>query len=223
MLKNLLLGLFCLLALAMPSFGQRAVSVSATVAPTLVRTQYKRTYLYPESDGQVVEPVYLKGPVNAFGYTAGLTAQYSWAPGWSVAAGLWYTQATLRQARPVAVGEGITAVRSQALRVPFLLNFQPSTRRLSPYFSLGLLLDFPLTGRVIVTRTGQSTQSMRLLADRGPVFQPMIGAGGRYQLARRCALIVQPVWAYNIGSFGGARSYTSAYEISLLTQINYSF
>lgn len=221
MLKNLPVALFCMLASA--AFGQHRVSVQATVAPALVRTNYNRTYLYPDSDGQIVEPVFLAGVVSAAGYTAGLTTHYAYAPGWSVAAGVWYNQATLRQARPGAAGGGLTAIRSRTVRIPLLLSYQPSTRRLSPYFSLGLLLDFPMASRVIVTRDGQPTQHLRLSADAGPVFQPMLGAGGRYRLARRWALIVQPVWTYNLGRFGGAQTYNSSYEWSILAQLSYSF
>ena len=221
MLKTLYVALLCV-PLRM-AFGQRTLSVSATVAPTLIRTNYNRTYLYPDSDGQIVEPVFLAGTANAFGYSAGLTAHYAYAPGWSVAAGAWYSQTTLRQARPALSGEGTTAIRSRTVRVPLLLNYQPSTRRLSPYFSLGLLLDFPVAARVVVTRNNQPTQRLRLGTDSGPIFQPMLGAGGRYRINRRCALIVQPIWAYNLGRFGGAQTYNSSYEVSVLTQITYSF
>ena len=221
MLKILYVALFCVLATV--AFGQRTVSISATVAPTLVRTNYNRTYLYPDSDGQIVEPIFLIGTVNAFGYLAGLGAHYTYAPGWSVAVGVWYSQASMRQVRPAAAGEGTTAVRNRTVRIPLLLSYQSSTQRLSPYFSLGLLLDFPFASRVVVTRSGQPTQRLRLTTDSGPVFQPLLGAGGRYQLGHRCALIVQPTWAYNLGRFGGARTYNSSYEVGVLTQVNYSF
>ena len=221
MLKNWSVALFCLVASV--AFGQRTISVQATVAPTLVRTNYNRTYLYPESDGQIVEPILLVGTVNTIGYSAGVTAHYTYTPGWSVAAGVWYSQVSLRQARPVAAGKGTTAVRGRTVRLPLLLNYQSSTRRLSPYFSLGLLLDFPMTSRVVVTRSGQPTQHLRLISDKGPVFQPMLGAGGRYQLSHRCAVTVQPVWSYNLGRFGGSQTYTSSYEVSVLTQLTYSW
>ena len=225
MLKNLYVALFCTL-LCVPvtvAFGQRTFSISPMAAPTLVRTNYNRMYLYPDSDGQIVEPIFLVGTPSAFGYATGLMGQYTYAPGWSVAAGIWYSQATLRLARPAASGEGTTAIRSRTVRIPLLLNYQPSTRRLSPYFSLGLLLDFPAASRVVVTRVGQPTQRLRLTADAGPVFQLMLGAGGRYRINRRWALIVQPVWAYNLGRFGGAQTYNSSYEVSILTHTTYSF
>lgn len=218
MLKKLVALLSLSLSVA---FGQRTVSVSATVAPALVRTNYNRTFLYPDSDGQVVEPIFLAGTTHAIGYSAGLTVCYAYAPGWSATAGIWYGQAALRQARPVA-GDGTTAIRSQAVRLPLLLNYHP-TRRLSPYFSLGLLLDFPLTSRVVVMRPGLPTQRLRLRTNAGPVFKPMLGAGGRYRLNDRFALIVQPVWVYTLGRFGGGQTADSSYEMSVLTQVTYQF
>ena len=223
MLKKRCIALVALLSLSLSvAFGQRTISVSATVAPTLVRTNYNRTFLYPDSDGQVVEPIFLAGTTHAVGYSAGLTAYYTYGPGWSVAAGIWYGQAALRQARPVA-GDGTTAIRSRALRLPLLLNYQPSTRRLSPYFSLGLLLDFSLASRVVVTRPGLPTQRLRLRTEAGPVFKPTLGAGGRYRLNNRFALIVQPVWVYTLGRFGGEQTTNLSYEVSVLTQVTYQF
>lgn len=220
MMKNWSAALFCFVASV--AYGQHTFSVQTTLTPTLVRTSHNRTYLYPESDGQVVEPVFLAGTVNAAGYSAGVTAHYTHAPGWSLSAGVWYSQTSLRLARPVAAGEVKTAVRSRTVRLPLLLNYQSSTQRLAPYFSLGLLLDFPMTSRVVVTRSDQPTQHLRLAVDKGPVFQPMLGAGVRYQLNQRCAFALQPVWSYNLGRFGGSRTYNSSYEVSVLTQVTYS-
>ena len=219
-MKKLCVALLCLAANL--TLGQSPLAISATVLPTLVRTRYDRTYLYPNSDGQVVEPVFICGTRNTMGYVAGIGALYTYAPGWSVSAGLWYSQTIMRQARLASAGEGTTTIRSRTLRIPLVLNYQPLAKRLSPYFSLGLLLDFPFNSRVIVERAGLDTQRLQLATDSGPIFHPMVGAGGRYQFNRRCALIVQPTWAYNLGRFGGAQTYTSSYEVSILAQLTYS-
>lgn len=168
-----------------------------------------------------MEPIFLAGTVNTAGYTSGLGAHYAYAPGWSVAAGVWYSQTSRQQVRLPAAGEGTTTLRSRTVRLPLLLNYYHATRRLSPYFSTGLLLDFPLNARVIVNRTGQSTQQLRLKTGSGPVFQPLLGAGGRYQVNNRWAVVVQPVWSYNLGRFGGARTYNSSSEVSVLAQVTY--
>lgn len=204
-------------------FGQQKLSVSATVAPTYMHTLYKSRFFYPNSDGQIVEPIYMSGKRWAPGYSVGASVLYNYAPGWSVASGIWYQQMTTRQARQTAAGEGTTTVRNRAIRIPVLLNYASSTKRLSPYFSLGFLTDIPLPARVVVVRAGQSTQNLVLENSRRPVFNFMLGAGAKYQLSRRYTLLAQPVWTYQLGQLGGASSDNPSYELSLLTQLAYSF
>lgn len=216
---------FCVLLVftSLPCTGQRSISVSATITPVYRYTNYGRLYLYPDSDGQVVEPVFLNGPRWGSGYSAGVTARYTYAPGWSVGAGVWYQQIALRQARPASAGEGTTTLRNRTVRVPFFINYQSSTKRLSPYFSLGLLVDFPMTSRVLVDRSGQARQRLRLSTEGGPIFHALLGAGASYQLNRRYSVLVQPTGSYNLGRFGGAATNFTSFELSLQTQVLYTF
>jgi hypothetical protein len=215
--------LLCSLLPAGRAFGQRKLSLSATIAPVSSHTNYDYMVLYPNSDGQVVEPILLNGKISVYGYLAGPTLDYTYASGWSVSTGVWYQQLTRRQARSVLAGPGTTTLHNRTIRIPLLLNYRVSGQRLSPYFSLGTFLDFPLAARVIVTRDGQSTQKLRLDAAGGPVFHVLAGVGGQYQFSDRCTLTVQPVAAYNLGRFGGSYSHNASYELSLLTKLAYSF
>lgn len=204
-------------------FGQQKLLVSATVAPTLSHTNYTYRYFYPNSDGQIVEPVYINGIRWATGYSAGLSVLYAYAPGWSVSSGLWYQQLTTRQARQTISGEGTTTIHNRVVRLPLLLNYASSTKRLSPYFSFGLLTDIPMTSRVVVTRSGESTQYLKLESSTRPILHLLVGIGGQYQLSKRYTLMVQPVWTYKFGQIGGASTYNSSFEVSLLTQLAYTF
>lgn len=204
-------------------WGQQKLSVSAMVAPTFSRTNYFYRYLYPESDGQVVEPVYLSGVRWAMGFQAGASVMYEYAPGWSVSSGVWYVQLTTRQARQPAAGEGTVTVRSRAVRLPLLLNYASSTKRLSPYFSFGPLIDVPLTGRVVVRRGSQSTQYLRLETTKRPIFHALLGVGARYQLNDHYTLIAQPAWAYTFGQLGSASTNDPSFELSLRLQMVYWF
>ncbi|AKD55889.1 outer membrane beta-barrel protein [Spirosoma radiotolerans] len=204
-------------------FGQQKLSVSATVVPTYSHTFYNSRFFYPNSAGQIVEPIYMSGKRWAPGYSAGVSVLYNYAPGWSVASGIWYQQLTTRQARQTAAGEGTTTVRNRAIRIPILLNYATSAKRLSPYFSLGFLTDIPMSARVVVVRSGQSTQNLILEANRRPVFNLMLGAGAKYQLNRRYTLMAQPIWTYQLGQLGGANTDNPRFELSLLTQVAYSF
>lgn len=205
------------------SRGQPTLSVSITGSPTFSRTVYRYRYFYPESDGQVVEPVYVNGPRWATGYSAGLSVRYEYTPGWSVSSGIWYESVSFRQARQPSAGEGTVTLRNRAVRFPILLNYALSSKRLSPYFSLGFLVDLPLTGLVVVTRGAEPTQSLRLKTAPRPVFQGILGAGLQYKLTNRYTLLAQPIWTYTFGQLGGASTDDPAFELSFLTQIGYSF
>ncbi|GAB3948717.1 hypothetical protein GCM10028805_23790 [Spirosoma harenae] len=197
--------------------------MSATLSPTFSHTNYKFRYFYPESDGQIVEPVYINGPRWSTGYTAGLSFITNYAPGWSFSTGVWYQQVSIRQARQPTAGEGTVALHKRVIRIPILLNYYSSKRRLSPYFSLGMFTDLPITSRVVVTRTGESTQYLRLTTPARPIFLSMLGAGLRYKLTDRYTILAQPVWAYSFGQIGSAYSNDNSFELSVLTQFAYTF
>ncbi|GAB3755674.1 PorT family protein [Spirosoma pomorum] len=205
------------------SYGQGKLSVAITAAPTYTNTTYFNRSFYPESDGQLVEPIQINGVRGTAGFLAGVTVHYNWVPAWSVSSGIWYDQHTPRQQRIPMAGEGMNNMRQRAIRIPLLLNFRSSDKRLSPYFSFGWLVDLPLTARVLVDRPDQGTQRLRLLTDKGPVFHVVAGAGVHYKLTPRYGLIVQPTASYNLGSFGGYASHNDSYALGLQTQLVYSF
>ncbi|QDK79276.1 PorT family protein [Spirosoma sp. KCTC 42546] len=205
------------------SLAQQTLSVSAMLSPTFSHTLYNYRYFYPESDGQIVEPVYISGSRWSTGYSIGASVHYTYAPGWSVSSGIWFQQLSLRQARQAVAGEGTVSLRNRVIRFPLLLNYYSSTQRLSPYFSVGLFVDLPITSRVVVMRTGESTQYLRLLSTPRPIFHGMLGAGIRYKLTSRYTLIAQPTWTYKFGQLGGASVNDSSVEFSLQTQVGYTF
>ncbi|GAB3015307.1 PorT family protein [Spirosoma pulveris] len=223
MSRNLLFLLTLVCLPAALCLGQRKLAVSATVAPTLSHTNYLYRYYYPNSDGQIVEPVYMNGIRWAMGYSAGASVVYTYAPGWSVSSGLLFQQLTTRQARQIAAGDGTTTIHNRAIRIPLFLNYASSTKSLSPYFSFGLLTDIPLPSRVVVTRMGQSTQYLTLETSPRPILHLLAGIGGKYQISKRYTVMAQPVWTYKFGQIGGANTYNSSFEVSLLTQLAYTF
>ena len=210
-----------LLAIPFISVAQSGWSVTVQVTPLAEQTNYPRRVFFPNSNGQIVEPIYLSGSRWATGVQGGVTAQYSFAPGWSVTAGAGYRQFSTQQAR--LGNDGTTTINSRAIRVPVLLNFQSSKKRLSPYFTVGTLLDFPLSSRVTVRRNDQPVQQLTLDTERGPVFYLMAGAGGRCRFSDRYALVIQPVLNYKVGRFGDGRSHNPAVEVGVQTQLSYSF
>lgn len=210
-----------LFVLSGPILAQRRLSVSASVTPTFSRTSYLQRVFYPNSDGQLVEPIYLNGAFWSTGVQGGLSAQYAFSEGWSVSAGAWYRQLSTRQAR--FGSEGTNTIRNRAVRLPVLLNFQSSPRRLSPYFTLGMTFDIPMQSRVVVTRADQPIQRLWLDSEPGPFFNVLVGAGGRYQFKQRYAIVAQPILTYNLGRFGGLRSYNPSVDLGVQAQISYTF
>lgn len=225
-LMRLLNRLLCIAAgsqlLIVPvAVGQRTVALSAIAAPTYTTTNYARQTLYPDSDGQIVEPVHLAGSRGSGGFTAGISVLYTYAPGWTFSTGLLYRQSIMRQERLPIAGEGATRVNSRSVRVPVAINFRPSIKPVSPYFSLALLTDFPLTTRLIAARDGEPTQQLRVRNTLNPTFSAQLGAGGYCQLTDRYALIAQPTLAYTVGRFGGATTFSPSFELGLQLQVVY--
>ncbi|GAB3988401.1 hypothetical protein GCM10028807_10980 [Spirosoma daeguense] len=212
--------LFCLSTVAV---AQQKLEISATGAPTFVSAEYNYRYFYPDSDGQIVEPIFMNGKRLLPGFVTGLTATYTYSPGWSVSSGIWYQQLTTRQARMAIAGYGRTTVHHRTIRIPILLNYRLTQKRLSPYFSFGTMFDFPMASRVIAEREGLPTQRLRLSADKGPIFNILLGAGVQYQLSNQLSLMVQPQAIYKLGRFGGADAHDTSYEFTALTQIAYKF
>ncbi len=210
-----------LLALPFASAAQRGWQMTIQISPLAEQTNYPRRVLYPNSNGQIVEPIYLSGRHWATGVQGGFTAQYGFEPGWSVSAGVGYRQFSTRQAR--FGNDGTTTINSRAIRVPLLLNFQSSQNRLSPYFTVGTLFDFPLSSRVTVRGNDRPAQQLILDVNDGLAFYLMAGAGVKYQLSNRYALAMQPVVNFKAGQLGDTRSYDRAVEVGLQTQVSYSF
>ncbi|GAB4017899.1 PorT family protein [Spirosoma koreense] len=206
-------------------WGQaRTPSVSLTLSPTAAHTNYKPRYLYPESDGLVVEPIWLDGRRWSTGASAGVSVLYAYAPGWSVSSGILFHQLSTRQSRLPAAGDGTVFLRNRVLRIPFFINYASTTRRISPYFSFGLLTDVPVTSRVVVTRVGESTQRLRLKpASSRPYFHVAVGAGVAYRPTGRYTLLAQPLFTYSFGQLGGASMYSPSFELGLQMQVAYSF
>jgi hypothetical protein len=209
------------LLLASAAVGQRSVALSAVVAPTYTTTNYARQTLYPASDGQIVEPVHLAGQRGAAGFTVGGSLLYTYAPGWTFSTGLLYRHSTMRQERLPIAGDGSTRVNNRSIRLPVAINYRPSSKPLSPYFTLALLTDLPLATRLLAIRDGEAIQQLRVRNTLNPTFSAQLGVGGYCQLTDRYALLAQPTLAYTVGRFGGGTAFSPSVELGLQLQAVY--
>jgi hypothetical protein len=133
------------------------------------------------------------------GLSLGAMAHYHFSPSWSLATGFWYQWANAKQQR----GEfpAFSRDKEQYYEVPLLLNYRPTAKKVSPYFSAGILL------------------SKRPGFYRSLVPKLQLGAGVSYQLNQRLALVVQPTLV--LGSDKYSRDYPPNRLLSLQTQLVY--
>ncbi|WP_247235976.1 outer membrane beta-barrel protein [Telluribacter sp. SYSU D00476] len=144
----------------------------------------------------------LKEP-HRFQYSTGLslgaTAHYHFSPVWSLATGLWYQWAYVNG--QTGTNFELFRIKEQYLEFPLLLNYRPTARKVSPYFSAGMLLS---------KQPGYY---------RSLVSKVQLGAGVSYQLNQRLAVVVQPTLV--LGSDKYARHYPPKRLLSLQTQLVY--
>ncbi len=210
-------ALFVSLLVATTTVGQGRFSIAPTLSPSYQHLNW--TSQFENGNGA-------RGAQSMTGISAGLTAAYAFTPVWSVSAGLLYN----RSAGDTHY-DNFTYITTQARRyenwqLPLLLNYTLSARRLSPYFSAGLLANhtFRTTNPTTMVRTYHNI-------DNGLTFTfslyGMVGMGICYRVTPKLALIVQPTAAYrlNAPSKGSLLSYTrwNEYLYGLQTQLKYTF
>ncbi|MVM35303.1 outer membrane beta-barrel protein [Spirosoma sp. HMF4905] len=204
-----------------PIFGQSKFSFSISAAPGYTYSNTNATILLP--DNSITIPVDVEYQQKGVGYSVGILARYELSTHFSVSTGIWlnhnhYNQPTistnpdltLNPTGVQVVGESSTTRNYQ---IPVLVNYQSSTKRLSPYFSAGTYINFPYT-KIYAEGTGTlPNQKIRIY--------PTLGAGIKYQLSNHLSLITQPTFTYLIP----IRTYNSYqyYQLSLQTQLLYKF
>ncbi|QHV95323.1 outer membrane beta-barrel protein [Spirosoma endbachense] len=199
------------------SMGQSRFSIAPTLSPS---------YQHLNWVAQVEHTNASKGTQTSSGISVGLTTAYAFTPKWSLSAAILYnySSAKLRY-------DNFTSIATQARRyenwqVPLLLNYTSSARRVSPYFSAGLLANHNY--RITNTDTGISSYHK---IDEGTTnaftLYGMVGMGVHYRVMPNLALVVQPTAAYRINTPSGDYpiAYTSwnDYLLGLQTQLKISF
>lgn len=129
------------------TFGQTNFALSINLAPIYAHTDYNSTLPFPDANTQSPTTV-VTSSSHGINYMLGLSARYSFSPKWSASTGIWATHG-LSGTTHFDVN-GISALipyhyshpLTNAYKVPLWVNFQSSTKRLSPYFSMGASLDF---------------------------------------------------------------------------------
>ena len=215
-----LIGMSGLISLR-PAFGQSKLSVSISASPVYryINTQY-RTYL-PDGKGGSPALYDVHARQNGNGYAMGLMAHYNFSNKWSLSTGLFLNQTKL-DAPTITTNPDLTASPNgpqflllsttvRSFQVPLSVNYRTSTKRLSPYLSVGAL-----TSVYSVSIYEGGLKSQNTVKEIRP--NPTLGAGIDYRLNDHFSLIVQPTFVYFFpyGKFISHKSYQMGLQAQLL-------
>ena len=149
--------------------------------------------------------------MNMPGFQAGSSLHFRVAPRWSLSSGLWLEWKSTKQ-----VGTGpFTNLGHHSIKVPLLVHYQRTDKRLTPYFSAGLVWDKYKYSVYANSKPPRSITVFNVATD--PQIKYLLGAGGKYQFNEHLAGIIQPTFIY------GTRSSERSYQLSLQTQLVFQF
>ena len=203
MKASLLFGALILMLNA-PSVAQSRFSLAPAYWFNYNPYSSQATYTYNGSTTQILASGY--SIVSSFG----LTARYRFNPRWDVSIGaLYYRDANYNKSPQGPYGDFAPFI-SKGWQLPLLVNYRLTDRRLSPYFSTGVIFarSSTFTGRPITT-------------------DGVVGVGLIYRLDAGLSLLVQPTASYSFYRPASDAVYTltqySSYSLGLQTQLIWSF
>ncbi|MPR37022.1 hypothetical protein GBK04_27725 [Cytophagaceae bacterium SJW1-29] len=141
------------------------------------------------------------------GFRAGTSLHAQLAPRWSVSSGLWLEW---KSAGNVDYGS-LTKLTHDTVKVPLLVHYQRTDKRLTPYFSAGLLLEKLMYFQHSNPKPSENIVLIDLAIE--PQLKYLVGAGARYRFNEHLAGIIQPTFVF------GARASEQTYQLSLQTQL----
>ncbi len=208
---------FVSLLITTTTVGQSRFSIAPTISPTYQHLSWASQF--DNKDAAL-------GSESTTGISAGITTSYAFTAKWSLSAGLLYNRSSGNSSFDNFMNTSTLARQNESLQLPLLLNYASSTRRLSPYFSVGLLANYTYR----TTNPTTMVSSFHKI-DEGTVstfsLYGMVGMGVSYRVTPKLTLIVQPTAAYRLNgpSKGSPISYTrwNQYLYGVQTQLKYTF
>lgn len=219
----------CFLLITFSTFavGQGRFSLSATVSPTLRRMDVT-SHSYDSFPNGTSYSYNTKAEDQ--GGTVGLMAHYQFRPKWSVSSGLWYNRSSghldfqsYKNGNAYAP-EPTRRTVLNTLQLPVLINFAPSNRRLSPYFSTGVVLSMNYRSAISPGYMNSETMFTHSSALRTNV---LLGLGAHYRINANWALIVQPTALYRLNDLkpDTRQEFTHFrdWQVGVQAQLKYTF
>ena len=210
-----------LLALSVPTAAQSHFSIGLTAAPVLSHVSSRFSVSLPDQNGQLYQQT-LDTKSTIGGYFVGVPVQYNITPKWSISSGLWFTQ--LRSTGDYLFSASGTSARiiSSGYTVPLTVNYRPTTRRLSPYFSVGAVSSFQIS-TLYKPEAGTGLQDITLKFGKHAItVQALLGAGAAYRISPHWLVTAQPQLIWYFKPSGRFERYVS-YRANGQVQVLYSF
>ena len=140
----------------------------------------------------------------------GLTVRYHFTPQWDVSVGALYHSSTNHIKSPQTPYGESTPFTTGGVRLPIVVSYRLTDRRLSPYFS-----------------TGATFTNNKTFTDAPINSEGVIGVGLDYRLHSGLSILLQPTVSYSFtkpvnDDFYRTTDYTS-YSVGLLTQLIWHF
>ncbi|MBK5646947.1 MAG: hypothetical protein I4N51_07450 [Acinetobacter sp.] len=205
-----------------PVLAQDKFSISLSAAPSYryASTHFSSTFSVINGGMPVDVRIRQSGQV----YSLGIMARYMLSKHFSIATGIWrnyisYQLPTITTIPDLSANPndpqiiGI-ASHKRNYQLPVLISYQSSFNRLSPYFSVGGLVDFP---SITVFENGDTGKT----PNQDTRVYPTVGAGIIYQVSNKFSLIAQPTFTYFLPK-GTFINYLN-YQVGLQTQLMYHF
>ncbi|MVM28998.1 outer membrane beta-barrel protein [Spirosoma sp. HMF4905] len=206
-----------------PVFGQSRFSLAVSLGYAYGHSDSKQIAPIPDPIAQLPTTEIITSS-HSSGYSFGLLARYAFSPKWSVNAGISAGQALSvkgylsENGNKIPVNYTNTHRDEFAYSVPLQINYQSSTKRLSPYFSVGASLGFRTKSYVDLG----NGQEVAVKFGKPVIITPGVGIGVIYRLSEHCSLIAQPGFSYNVQAHPNYEYY-HAYSVGLNTQLMYTF
>lgn len=209
------------LGLQSVAFGQNKFSFSFGIAPEFARS--RSSAIVPEYNPGSPGYQNFEFSTYHFSYSVGLMARYSFSEKWSVSTGLWASHPFAGKARlsypnyKQITNSEFNDPYQVRFKLPLIVNFRTSKKRISPYLSAGTTFDF--RPRWYSDINGDGNKELVKLG-KAVTLTPLIGAGIIADLKENLLLVVQPTFQYQILPQKGY-DYRWAYGTGLQVQLMY--
>lgn len=204
-------------------WGQSRFSISLNGSP--VYTHAASRAILPIAIDPAYSTTEIVSRTRSLGYSFGLMGHYHFSSRWSASMGIWATSFLAIKGSFSMNGteDAVTFHNNHPFRygyrVPVLLNYQASSKRISPYFSIGTSVNFRQTSYAFVNGQEIPVKIGRAITS-GPL---LVGAGAIFQLKPPLSLLIQPMLEYSLKAKPNNFIYSRSYTLNLQAQMRYRF